>query len=182
MIHVALLRGINVGGKHKVPMAELRLVCEAIGFWDVETYIASGNIVFAADGDEHSLSTRLEDVLESRFGFRPRVLVRTGADVVAIAAAIPPNWSNDTAMKTDVVYLLDGLDPAAATASLRPRAGIDHVRHAPGAFIWMVPRRDATRSGLLRIVGTPVYQQSTVRNVNTARKLAAMVADRAPRS
>lgn len=180
MIHVALLRGINVGGKHKVPMAALRRICAGVGFRDVETYINSGNIVFAADDDELTLGTRLEDAIESAFGFRARVLVRTGSDVLAIAAAIPADWSNDDAMKTDVVYLLDGVDPVDATASLRPRGEVDHVLHAPGAFIWMVSRRDATRSGLLRIAGTTLYQQSTVRNVNTARKLAAMVAVRSP--
>jgi uncharacterized protein (DUF1697 family) len=81
-------------------------------------------------------------------------------------------------MKADVVYLLDGVDPAAASARLEPREGLDHVVMAPGAFGWMVARADATRSGLLRIVGTPLYRQSTVRNVNTARKLAALVAQR----
>lgn len=179
MIHVALLRGINVGGKHKVPMARLRTLCAELGLGQVETYINSGNVVFEdEDEDEAALAARLEAAIEQEFGFAARALVRTGADVVAIAAAIPTDWANDDTMKTDVVYLLDGVDPAEASAQLRPRDGIDTVRLAEGAVIWMVARGDAARSGLQNILGTPLYQQATVRNVNTARKLAGMVSQR----
>ncbi len=177
MIHVALLRGINVGGANKVPMADLKRVFEQLGHRDVATYINSGNVLFDAEGhDEIALATHAEDALETEFGFRPRVLVRTGSDIQAIAQAIPADWVNDPTMRTDVVYLLDGVDARAASAQLEPREGIEHVRHAPGAFIWMVSRRDATRSRLVRMAGTPLYRQATVRNVNTARRLAAMVA------
>jgi len=179
MIYVALLRGINVGGAHTVPMADLRRTFEALGHLDVATYINSGNVLFgSAEHDELAMAGRIENAVEQGFGFAPRVLVRTGADIRAIAAAIPEAWTNGPAMRADVVYVLDGVDARAASAQLEPRAGIEHVRHAPGAFIWMVDRRDATRSRLARMAGTPLYKQATVRNINTARKLAAMVADR----
>ena len=177
VIHVALLRGINVGGNRTVPMADLRRICSAVGFEDPVTYINSGNVVFSGQPTDHvELAGRLEDALESEFGFRPRVLVRSGRDVVAIAGMIPEHWTNGSEMKADVVYLLDGVDPAAAIAQLGPRSGIEHVIQAPGAFVWMVARRDATRSRLNGMVGTDLYQKATVRNVNTARKLAALVA------
>ncbi len=181
MIHVALLRGINVGGKHKVPMAQLRQVCADLGFTDVATYINSGNIVFGAEEDDDlALAGQLERAIEDTFGFPVRALVRTGADIVAIAERIPADWTNDEARKSDVVYLLDGIDPSQAVAALQPHEGIDSVRLAPGAVLWMVERQHAARSGLQRILGTPLYRQSTVRNVNTARKLAALVGRRLP--
>jgi uncharacterized protein (DUF1697 family) len=179
MIQVALLRGINVGGSHKVPMSDLKRVFQEVGLTEVVTYINSGNVVFEApQQSELELAVSLEDTLESEFGFRPRVLVRSGQDIRAIADAIPPDWTNGPQMKADVVYLLDGVDPAAASRQLDPREGVEHVIFAPGAFIWMVSRPDATRSRLQSMVGTPLYQQATVRNVNTARKLAALVAAR----
>ncbi len=178
MLHVALLRGINVGGAHKVPMPELRRVFAQLGHRDVATYINSGNVIFRADAqDEIALAAPIEDALQAGFGFRPRVLVRTGADIRTIAQAIPDDWTNSPQMRTDVVYLLDGVDAETASSQLEPREGIEHVRHAPGAFIWMVSRSDATRSRLTRMAGTPLYKQATVRNVNTARRLAAMVAE-----
>ncbi len=179
VIYVALLRGINVGGARKVPMVDLKRILEQIGHKDVTTYINSGNVIFdSEERDEIALADRVEDALEKEFGFRPRVLVRTGADIRAIAEAIPEDWTNGPEMRADVVYLLDGVDAKEASSQLEPRDGIEHVLHAPGAFIWMVHRRDATRSRLVNMAGTPLYKQATVRNINTARKLATMVADR----
>lgn len=176
MIHVALLRGINVGGNNTVPMARLRELCEGLGWADVATYINSGNVVFAADGGDHlALADALTGAIDSSLGVRCRVLVKSGADVAAVAAAIPASWANDADQKCDVVYLLDGLDPAAASAGLAPTQGIDTVLHGPGAILWRTARSDASRSGLHRMIGTPLYQQATVRNVNTARKLADLV-------
>ena len=173
---MALLRGINVGGNNTVPMADLRRVVAGLGHTDVSTYINSGNVLFRATGrDELAIAAGIEDALDAAFGFRPRVLVRTGDDVRAIAAAIPAEWTNGPAMRADVVYLLDGVDPVAAAAQLEPRESIEHVRFGPGAFVWMVGRADATRSRLQRIAGTPLYRQTTIRNVNTARKLADLV-------
>jgi len=180
MIHVALLRGINVGGNRKVPMADLREVMTELGYDKVATYINSGNVLFETKPADHlAMATIIEDALEARFGFRCRVLVRSGSDIAAIAKAIPENWGDRTQRTGDVAYLLDGLDPAQVAEALKPREGIDNVIYAPGAVLWSVERKDLNRNGLQRLIGTPYYQQVTVRNVNTARKLAALVAERA---
>lgn len=176
MKQVALLRGINVGGNNKVPMAELRRLCLDLGWTGVTTYINSGNVVFESTALDHlRAAAALEDAIEAAFGFRCRVLVKSGDVVRTIAAAIPERWSNDDRMKCDVVYLLDGVDPHEVSASLAPRDGIDAVVHTDGALVWMVARQDAARSGLHRLIGTAAYQRATVRNANTARRLAAMV-------
>ncbi len=179
MIHVALLRGINVGGNRRVPMADLRRVMTDLGYEGVATYINSGNVLFEAKrGDHLAMANTIEDALEGEFGFRCRVLVRSGTDVVAIAKAIPEHWGDRTQRTGDVAYLLDGLDPKEVAKALGPREGIDNVVYARGALLWSVERKDLNRNGLQRLVGTPYYQQATVRNVNTARKLAALVEDR----
>ena len=183
MIHVILLRGINVGGRNKVPMADLRAALTDAGYSNVATYIASGNVVADhPDADSRAHAERVETLMVEHFGVECRALVRSGADIRRIAETIPTDWVNGPGMKADVVYLFDDIDPEQVRQALGPREGIDTAMTAPGALLWMVTRADATRNGLQRLLDTPWYQQATVRNVNTARRLAAMVTDREERS
>ncbi|HEV7534231.1 MAG TPA: DUF1697 domain-containing protein [Acidimicrobiia bacterium] len=84
MIYVALLRGINVGGKAKVPMAALRDVCAAAGCEDVETYIQSGNVVLSSKLGEKKLQVALEAGIAAEFGFSPAVMLRTAGEMAAV--------------------------------------------------------------------------------------------------
>ena len=86
---VALLRGINVGGHRKVPMADLRELAGEIGFRDVRTYIQSGNLVLAADVGAPDAATQLEGALERRFGFHVDVVARTAVQWARYAAGSP---------------------------------------------------------------------------------------------
>lgn len=89
--YAALLRGINVGGSKKVPMAELRSVLEGLGHGDVQTYLQSGNAVFSAEegDDPAALARGLEAAIEARFGFRVACLVVDGDYLRAVAEACP---------------------------------------------------------------------------------------------
>src|SRR5579862_2902066 len=88
--HVALLRGINVGGHNKVPMAELRELVAGLGHDDVATYIQSGNVVFSAAGkDSPALASALEKAIAARFGFTIRVVVLSRAELAKVAADNP---------------------------------------------------------------------------------------------
>ena len=86
---IALLRGINVGGHRKVPMADLRALVEGLGYSDVSTYIQSGNLVFAADGGEADIAAALESAIEARFGFAVPVIVRSAEEFAMVAGAHP---------------------------------------------------------------------------------------------
>src|ERR1044072_5746840 len=87
--YVALLRGINVGGHRKVPMAALRETAEALGLRKVRTYVASGNLVFESDKAAGTLETMLEQAIADRFGFAVDVVVRSAAQWAALADANP---------------------------------------------------------------------------------------------
>ncbi|RSK29362.1 DUF1697 domain-containing protein [Bacillus sp. HMF5848] len=76
-VYIALLRGINVGGKNKIKMADLRLMCESIGLSQIETYIQSGNVLFESNEEEHTLQRKLEHEIEKKFGFSVSVILRT---------------------------------------------------------------------------------------------------------
>ena len=89
VIYVVLLRGINVGGKAKVPMAALRDVCTAAGCEDVVTYIQSGNVVLTSKLRPDRLGAALEAAIAADFGFNPAVMLRTGGEMAAVVAAAP---------------------------------------------------------------------------------------------
>lgn len=88
-IYVALFRGINVGGKHSLPMQDLRGLLAELGCEDIQTYIQSGNAVFSASADPISLSAQITSTVEERFGFAPQVLLLTVERFTAIASANP---------------------------------------------------------------------------------------------
>jgi uncharacterized protein (DUF1697 family) len=115
--YVALLRGVNVGGRAKVDMRELKKQFEELGCADVRTYIISGNVIFR-DGRRASTLTRvLEEALDRR------VAVRSLAEIQALCERIPAEWANDKVQKTDVAFLLDGGEELwnALRAELPPR-------------------------------------------------------------
>jgi uncharacterized protein (DUF1697 family) len=176
MIHAALLRGINVGGKNKVEMARLRDVFRQAGLTAVRTYINSGNVIFSESRKGTSrLMSELETAIEQEFGFPVRVLVKTLDEMVVIADAIPADWVTDRVMRCDVMFLWEDHDDPGIIASLPVREGIDQVIYAPGAVIWQVDAANLTRSGRTRVIGGQMYKASTVRNANTTRTLVELM-------
>ncbi len=175
MRYVALLRGINVGGKNKVEMARLRETFTRVGADHVSTYIASGNVVFTHSRPAKTLAGVLERAIEEDFELSIDVLLRDEAAIRVIATAIPPTWTNDETMRTDVLFLWDHVDSRDVMDRLPAREGIDEVEYAPGAIIWRVDRENLTKSGKGRLVGTDLYKAMTTRNCNTVRKLVTML-------
>lgn len=180
MISVALLRGINVGGKNKVEMARLKQTFERLGLGNVRTYINSGNVIFTSDAQDPSeLASVIEDAIEEDFGLRPRVLIRDQEAIEAVERAIPSTWVSDATMRCDVQFLWEEIDDSGIIDDLPVRDGIDEVIYVPGAVIWKVDAGNLTRSGRSRVVGTRTYQSMTVRNSNTVRKLATLMRETA---
>ncbi len=172
MVYVALLRGINVGGNNKVDMKTLKTSFETLGHTDVITYINSGNIIFRSDNaDVKQLETKLEKQIEDDFGLSIRVILRTLANISLVEKAIPISWTNDSTMKTDVMFLWEEVDSPRVLEQLTIKPDIDEVKYVNGAVIWRVDRDKVTRSGLLKIIGSDLYKLMTIRNVNTLRKI-----------
>lgn len=175
---VALLRGVNVGGTGRVEMKALKTVFDAAGLASARTYINSGNVIFASDIHERlALAAMLEKSIAERFGFAVRVLVRDVEEIRSIVRAVPDAWTNDDATKCDVFFLWDEADSLDVLDQLDWDPAWEDVVYTPGAVIRRVDRKDAARSKLTRIVGKPLYQQMTIRNCNTARKLLQLMED-----
>ncbi|ANU11874.1 hypothetical protein BBH88_17270 [Planococcus antarcticus DSM 14505] len=176
MIYVALLRGINVGGNNKVDMKQLKQAFEEAGMSSVITYINSGNIVF---GDythsKEQLAPILEKAIYHHFGLQINVLIYSLEEFGEIAEAIPEKWSNDARMKSDVLFLWQNVDGADVLDGLVIKSEIDRVNYVPGAILWSVDKDQVTKSGMVKIVGSPLYKRVTVRNINTVRKIWALL-------
>ena len=172
MVYIALLRGINVGGNNKIDMTLLKQTFENVEMNDVVTYLHTGNIIFSNKTlSKEELSSVLEEAIYDDFGLQIKVLVLSFDDVRRIIHAIPPEWKNDKNMKSDVMFLWDEADDERVLEKLVIKPAIDTVKYVPGAILWSVDKKDLTKSGMSKIVGSKLYKQVTVRNVNTARKI-----------
>ncbi len=171
MIYAALLRGINVGGHNKVNMKELKEAFEQAGMSSVKTYINSGNIVFQDSREKEQVTVLLEQAILEQFGLRIKVLVYSFDEYSRIAQAVPSEWANDKLLKSDVLFLWQQVDQESIMEQLPLKPDIDQAIYVPGAILWSVEREQASRSGMAKIVGTALYKQVTIRNVNTVRKI-----------
>jgi uncharacterized protein (DUF1697 family) len=175
-VRVALLRGINVGGNKRVPMAPLRVLAQRLGWAHVTTFIQSGNVVFTANGDAAAAELQLEQAIELHFGFAVPVIVRSGALWLRAAASCP--FAEAAEQRPNLVHLgFSKQKPRAGAAkALAPycQAGERIVLHA-GA-IWIdyeagVARSKLTPAVLDRLIGSTV----TMRNVKTVAAIADLV-------
>jgi uncharacterized protein (DUF1697 family) len=164
---IALLRAVNVGGTGKLPMADLRAMCEKAGFERVRTYIASGNAVFDAEGSEAQVKAALEAGLAAYAGKPVGVLVRTAAEMAAIVAGNPFQGARPD---RTVAIFLDGPPPADALDGVVGRNG-EEIRL--GTREIYVHYGDGMAASKLKI---PAAKAGTARNMNTAAKLAEMAA------
>jgi uncharacterized protein (DUF1697 family) len=174
--YLALLRGINVGGKNKVEMKELRAVFEGAGFSNVSTFINSGNVIFEAEGQaQDGLPAVIETALSKHFGFQVPVLIREAKVIRHLAAAIPEAWQNDDEQKTDILFLQPEFDGKKSIKLIDPVKDIDNVIYVQGAIAWNIRRADYAQSRMNKFMRTELYKNMTARNVNTVRKLAQLM-------
>lgn len=169
---VALLRGINVGGKNIIKMSELATCFEAQGCARVVTYIQSGNVLFSAPGARRALGKRLEAALEKRFDYRASIVLCTRDQLRRIVEQAPAGFGGKPALfRYDVAFLKEPMTAAAAVKSVRPRDGVDTVEAGAGVLYMSRLIARVSQSQLARVTGLPVYQHMTIRNWNTTSKL-----------
>jgi len=166
---VALLRAVNVGGTGKLPMTELQAMCEAEGFSEVRTYLASGNAVFNSRLSEDLVKAALERRLRAYAGKPVGVLVRTGAQMAAVLAANPfPKAPTD---RTVAIFL----DWAPPTNALTDMASSNGEEIGLGTREIYVHYPQGIGASKLKIKAAG---EGTARNMNTVAKLADMAAAR----
>jgi uncharacterized protein (DUF1697 family) len=177
MYYVALLRGINVGGNAKVEMPRLKRVFESLGAQNVRTYINSGNVIFSDGRAAEELVQLIERAIEQEFKLQVPVVLRSKAEIDNLCASIPPEWTNDAAQKTDVMFLWDEIADEGILDKISINPEIENVRYCERALVWNIPRQFVTRGGGVKLIKTDYYRHMTVRNINTVRKLNQLLAD-----
>lgn len=176
--YVALLRGINVGGKNLIGMAGLTECLEKAGHRDVRTYLQSGNVLFTADPAAKQVEeAAIERALEERFGFAiPVVLVTREAFAEVVAQAPPDHGSAES--RSEVIFVKRPLTAESAFAQLPElRAGVDTVSLGPGVIYFSRLAAQASRTRITKIMAMPMYQQMTIRNWKTVTRLNALLDD-----
>jgi uncharacterized protein (DUF1697 family) len=165
---VALLRAVNVGGTGKLPMGDLKEICESLGFGSVRTYIASGNVVFVSLKSEAAVKAGLERRLETYAGKSVGVLVRTAAEMAQVLADNP---FPDAAPNRTMAVFLDRAPPADSLAAVRGRN--DEQIGLGRREIYIHYGDGMAKSKLV----VPAAKTGTARNINTVAALAKMAAD-----
>ncbi len=179
--YVVLLRGINVGGKNKVPMLALKKCLEDLGCAHVRTYIASGNVILRSDRHAREVQAQIEAALPTRFKLDSdfiRVLVVTRNHLKAVINKKPRGFGEQPGKyHSDVIFLM-GIDPAQAMSVFDPREGVDRVWRGNGVIYSQRLSSMRTKSRLNKIMGTPAYKAMTVRSWSTATKLLELVTEK----
>jgi uncharacterized protein (DUF1697 family) len=176
MVYLALLRGINVGGNRKVEMAKLKQTFERLGFSDVKTFIASGNVIFAGDKvSETELVKKIEAAIEKDFGFKVDTLIRNQDEIERLVQAIPNSWVNNKEIKCDVMFLWPEVDHPKILDQIPTNPEIEDIKYFPGTIIWRIDRSLAGKSKVLKLNSTKLYKQMTIRNPNTVRQIYTLM-------
>lgn len=178
--YVALLRGINVGGKNLIRMPALKACFEAEGFADVVTYIQSGNVLFRSSGSGSALARRIEAMLAETFrDYRANVVLRSRAQMRAIVDGAPKGFGADpTGYRYDVIFLKEPLTSKAALDVVPTRPDVDEAHAGRGVLYFSRLTSRASQSRLGKIVSLPIYQRVTIRNWNTTTALLRMMEER----
>ncbi|MGZ8294015.1 MAG: DUF1697 domain-containing protein [Telluria sp.] len=163
--YIALLRAVNVGGTGKLPMSDLKSMCESLGFGNVQTYIASGNVVFDSSLAEKEVVELLAASLDEYAGKPVGVLVRTGEEMAAVLAANP---FKDAAPNLTFAIFLDAKPPADSIDTVRGRN--DEELELGKREIYVTYPGGSGKSKLT----IPAAKAGTARNINTVAKLAEM--------
>ena len=177
MRYVALLRGINVGGKTLIKMADLKTCIEELGLDDVSTYIASGNVLFGSRArDARRLEKKIEGAIERRFALPVTIVVLDRDAYARIVKAVPESWIGDSSVRANVAFVRRGTDAKQVVRELHPDPAVEEVKAIDGAVLWAT-RRDALNKSVMRkLIGGAAYKQLTVRNLNTTLKLHDLLA------
>ena len=171
-VFVALLRGVNVGGKNMISMSSLKESFEQLGFTGVATYINSGNIIFnSKEADARKLESKIEQMLLKDYELDSKVVVRSFSEMEKLVQSLPQNWEGDSEWRYNVVFLRHSIDSEEILADVEFKKDIEQILYRPGALLWSVKVSEVKRTNWVKLPSKKINKDMTVRNPNTTRKL-----------
>lgn len=173
--YVAFLRAINVGGRNVVKMEFLRGLFESLGFSSVETFIASGNVVFETKSNNaRALELKIEEKLRESLGFEVATFVRTCAEVSTVANYKPFSQSDiDGAVALNIAFLGDVLDEESHKKLMALRTDVDDFHVRGREIYWLCRKRQSDSKISNAMLEKVIGRKSTMRGANTVKKMAA---------
>lgn len=176
MKYVALLRGINVGGKNIIKMADLKLAFENNGLVNVSTFIQSGNVIFETDNLKISLIEELiEKFLSQRFGYGATVVVLNVNQMAEVVDKMPIEWLDMDIWRGYVAFVKSPLTPVEVAREIKINPAVDQLKIGDNVIYMSTLISGLTKSGFNKIVGTKIYKQITIRNINTTKKILELM-------
>lgn len=175
--YILLLRGINVGGNNKVPMSALKQHLQELGYSDVATYIASGNVIIKSHKHPKQIRIEIEAMLPHKFKIDTeliKVLVLTRAQLESVVAHKPKNFGDEPGKyHSDVIFLIDQ-QAEHVMPVFSPKEGVDTIWPGDGVIYSQRLSAQRTKSRLNKVMSSPFYKHMTIRNWNTVTKLVGM--------
>ena len=172
MTFVALLRGVNVGGNNMISMAALRADFEKAGFTEVSSYINSGNLLFKTrETDPRKLERTIEAMLSKKYQLASKVVVRSLPEMAKLVQGLPRTWNGDKDWRYNVMFLRHTIDSKDILAGLEFKPDVEQVVYRPGTLLWCARVADVTRTSMVKLSSKKIFQDVTVRNLNTTKKL-----------
>lgn len=175
--YIAFLRGINVGGKNKIPMVELKEGFEECGFLKVRTYINSGNVIFLSDIlDETMLKQMCEALIEKKFQLKILVAIISVVDLKCAIENAPDWWNREVECKHNAIILIPPITAQEVfeeVGEIKPE--YEKVGYYGKVVFWSAPIETFSRTRWSKVVGSSIYDNITIRNANTVNKILQMV-------
>jgi uncharacterized protein (DUF1697 family) len=175
--HIALLRGINVGGKNIIKMEDLKQVFVDMGFSDVKTYIQSGNVIFRTlESDKLELKDRIEMQLQKNFSAEIKTLIITADDLAETIENAPENFGVEPEkFRYDVWFLLPPTTVNDVVSNVRLREGVDFLQIGKNVIYTSRLTSQMGKSYFSKINQMSFYKNTTIRNWNTTTKLLELI-------
>lgn len=175
--YLALLRGINVGGKNIIKMSDLISCFESLGFTDVLTYIQSGNVIFKTNETNKTLLTsQIEKALTKQFNYDSKIVLLSQIQVETVIKDAPPYFGTfPEKLKYDVIFLRDGFTPDEIIKRIKTKEGVDSAFAGSLTLYFSRLISNLTQSRLKNVMTLPEYQNMTIRNWNTTKEILNLI-------
>lgn len=179
MKYLALLRGINVGGKNVVKMVALRAAFEDMGFTDVSSYIQSGNVLFqSSEKSSAKVLKKIETGLEKAFAYENPIVLLTAKQLSEAYESAPKGYGDEPQKyHYDVLFVKPPLTVKNASDEIVLREGVDEKFEGKHALFFRRLISKAGKRYLAKLVALPIYKQMTIRNWNSTSKLVEMMSE-----
>ena len=176
--YIALLRGINISGKNKVPMAELKKCFEALGGREVKTFLNSGNVIFSSDEtDVTVLTDRIENMIQREFDLNIPTFVIPQEELADILCHAPDWWGTENKEIYDnLIFIL----PPATFPDIyheigAPKEGLEQIQEYQSAVFWSFDRKNYQKTNWWsKTARADIGSKLTIRTANTVRKIVGM--------